>query len=216
MTDQSTLEQTTPTADDLGKCVTGLVNAVARGTEEQLEPWGFSALEFSLLGVCYSAGTTTVTKLAEVIPIDSGRISRIVNRLHNRGLISRQRMASDRRVVKLQLSDDGRDLVPASGPTRRELQQDAANGYFCRRSGPVRRNLPQDHREPHPPPGRASRTSPIDQGGHGWSEARRRLLGRSTRPGRRRPTRCNQPVARRPARSLTTYRFPSGHRRPAY
>jgi len=112
MTDQSTLEQTTPTADDLGKCVTGLVNAVARGTEEQLEPWGFSALEFSLLGVCYSAGTTTVTKLAEVIPIDSGRISRIVNRLHNRGLISRQRMASDRRVVKLQLSDDGRDLVP--------------------------------------------------------------------------------------------------------
>lgn len=112
MTDQSTLEPRTPTADDLGKCVAGLVNAVARGTEEQLEPWGFSALEFSILGVCLSAGTTTVTGLAEVIPIDSGRISRLVNKLYNKGLISRQRMASDRRVVKLQLSDEGFDLVP--------------------------------------------------------------------------------------------------------
>ncbi len=112
MTDQSTLERRTPTADDLGKCVAGLVNAVARGTEEQIEPWGFSALEFSVLGVCRSAGSTTVTGLAEVIPIDSGRISRIVNKLYNRGLISRRRLASDRRVVKLQLSEDGLDLVP--------------------------------------------------------------------------------------------------------
>ena len=108
----STLELSAPTADDLGKCVSGLVNAVARGMEEQLEPWGLSALEFSILGMCLNARTTTVTKLAGMIPVDSGRISRIVNKFHKRGLIKRERMKSDRRVVKLQLSEKGLRLVP--------------------------------------------------------------------------------------------------------
>jgi len=112
MTDQTPYEIDTPTADDLGKCVSGLVNAVARGMEQQLAAWRLSALEFSILGVCLSAGTTTVTGLSNVIPVDSGRISRIINKLHERGLINRERMTSDRRVVKLRLSEEGRDLVP--------------------------------------------------------------------------------------------------------
>lgn len=112
MSDQTAYEVRTPTADDLGKCVSGLVNAVARGMEERLAPWGLSALEFSILGVCLGAGTTTVTELAAVIPVDSGRISRIINKFHKRGLINRERLTSDRRVVKLQLSEKGLELVP--------------------------------------------------------------------------------------------------------
>ena len=112
MTNEPAIEHRTPTADDLGKCVSGLVNAVARGMEEQLAPWGLSALEFSILGVCLSARTTTVTELASVIPVDSGRISRIINKFYNKGLIERERLKSDRRVVKLQLSEEGLRLVP--------------------------------------------------------------------------------------------------------
>ena len=110
MTDQAVYRA--PTADDLGQCVSGLVNAVARGMEQQLAPWGFSALEFSILGVCFRAGETTVSELASVIPVDSGRISRIVHKFYERGLISRERMTSDRRIVRLQLTDEGRGLVP--------------------------------------------------------------------------------------------------------
>ena len=101
-----------PTADELGQCVTGLVNAVARGMERQLEPWDLSALEFSILGVCFRAGETTVSGLASVIPVDGGRISRIAHKLYKRGLISRNRMTSDRRVVRLRLTEKGRALVP--------------------------------------------------------------------------------------------------------
>ena len=110
MTDQ-TIDRT-PTADDLGRCVTGLVNAVARGMEEQLAPWGLSAVEFSILGVVYRAKETTVSEIASVIPVDSGRISRVVHKFWERGLISRERMSSDRRVVQLRLTDEGGDLVP--------------------------------------------------------------------------------------------------------
>ena len=101
-----------PTADDLGQCVGGLVNAVARGMEEQLEPWDLSALEFSILGMCFRSGETTVSNLASVIPVDAGRISRMVYKLYKRGLMSRNRMPSDRRVVQLRLTEEGRNLVP--------------------------------------------------------------------------------------------------------
>lgn len=110
MTDQTV--DRAPTADDLGQCVSGLVNAVAKGMEEQLTPWGLSALEFSILGLCLRAEETTVTELASVIPVDSGRISRVVHKLYKRGLISRDRLTSDRRVVRLQLTEEGQDLVP--------------------------------------------------------------------------------------------------------
>ena len=112
MLDEPALESRAPTADDLSRCVSELVNAVARGIERKLQPWGFSALEFTILRLCYQAGSTTVTSLAAAIPVDSGRISRVVNNLYNKGLIKRERMVSDRRVVQLQLSDDGLTTVP--------------------------------------------------------------------------------------------------------
>ena len=110
MTDQAAYR--TPPADHLGPCVSGLVNAVAKGTEGQLAPWGLSALEFHILGVIFRAGETTVSEIATVTPVDSGRISRIVHKFYKRGLVSRERMTRDRRVVKLRLTDEGGNLVP--------------------------------------------------------------------------------------------------------
>ena len=85
---------------------------MAKGTEGQLAPWGFSALEFHILGFIFRAGETTVSEIATVTPVDSGRISRIVHKFYKRGLVSRERMTRDRRVVKLRLTDEGGDLVP--------------------------------------------------------------------------------------------------------
>ena len=39
----------TPSPLDLGECVTGLVNAVARGMEEQVAPYNLIPLEFAIL-----------------------------------------------------------------------------------------------------------------------------------------------------------------------
>ena len=53
-----------------------------------------------------------MTELARLVPIDSASISRNVDRLVKRGLIQRRRSRSDRRVVKLALTEEGMTVVP--------------------------------------------------------------------------------------------------------
>ena len=106
-----------PDPRDLGHSLTGLVNAVARGIEEQLADYNISSVEFTILSICLSSETTTVTELGKVIPIDRGRIGRLANLLYDRGLLLRHRDRKDRRVVHLRLH-----RAPVPLPVRRPVR----------------------------------------------------------------------------------------------
>ncbi len=90
---------------------TDLLNAVAKGMAEELGPHDLSPLEFSLLRVCAEKSEVTATELAVVLPVDASRISRVVTRLVDKGLLSRRRLRNDRRIVMLRLSDEGAALT---------------------------------------------------------------------------------------------------------
>ncbi len=94
----------------LERCVADLVNAVDKGVADEVSPYGLIASEFHLLRVCAEAPSAAM-QLAEVLPVDASRISRMVTRLVNLGLLRRQRLRRDRRVVLLHLTDKGRDLT---------------------------------------------------------------------------------------------------------
>ena len=96
---------------DLEECLAGLVNAVDKGMIRELAPYGLIPVEFSLLRYCQEQDQCTATQLAQVLPVDGSRVSRIVTGLVDRGLLRRRRLRSDRRVVMLSLSDDGRELL---------------------------------------------------------------------------------------------------------
>ena len=97
--------------DNLGIYVAGLVNAVDKGTGAETTPYDLSPLEFNLLRICMSEGERTATQLAEVLPIDASRISRVVTRLVDMGLLRRRRLRRDRRIVMLRLTEKGTELV---------------------------------------------------------------------------------------------------------
>ena len=96
---------------DLGSYVGGLANAVYKGMAEEVAPYDLTPLEFSLLKICMEEGERTATQLAEVLPTDASRISRMVTKLVNLGLLRRRRLANDRRVVKLRITEKGRELT---------------------------------------------------------------------------------------------------------
>jgi len=96
---------------DLGASVVTLVNAITKGIEEELAPHNLNSVEFSLLSYCYENEACTATELAGVLPVDPPRVSRMVTALVDRGLLRRQRLHNDRRVVMLRLSDDGAELA---------------------------------------------------------------------------------------------------------
>jgi DNA-binding MarR family transcriptional regulator len=96
---------------DLGACVGGLMNTVARGMEAEVAPHGLTSLQFTLLRVFLQGEEWTATQLAQVLPVHVSRISRMVSRLVDRGLLSRRRPRSDRRIVLLSLTDEGTALT---------------------------------------------------------------------------------------------------------
>jgi DNA-binding MarR family transcriptional regulator len=78
---------------------------------EELDPHGLTPLEFNLLRTCMEREECTATELAEELPVDASRISRIVTVLVDKDLLVRRRLRSDRRMVMLRLSDEGKELT---------------------------------------------------------------------------------------------------------
>ena len=112
MTDEPTsdaLPQSLPT--QLGHCVTAVVNAVAKVIDEEVEPFGISSLEFAMLRICFEIGGTTARDLTALLPVDASRISRTVEMLVNKGFIHRRRSREDRRIVRLELTEEGDDVT---------------------------------------------------------------------------------------------------------
>ena len=100
-----------PSRSHLGASVTSLVTAFTKGMADVMKPYDLRPMEFNLLSHCLKREECNATELAEVLPVDASRISRIVTRLVERGLVVRHRMPSDRRVVTLRLSREGAALV---------------------------------------------------------------------------------------------------------
>lgn len=97
---------------DLEACVAGLVNAVEKGMAKEVAPYGLTSLEFGLLRICLEDDQEhTATQLAQVLPVDGARISRVVTELVDKGLLRRRRLRNDRRVVMLRLTEEGRELT---------------------------------------------------------------------------------------------------------
>ena len=140
MADEPTSDVMQPSLpNDLGHCVTAVVNAVDKVIDEEVEPFGISSLEFAMLRMCLETGGTTARDLTALLPVDASRISRTVEMLVNKGFISRRRSSEDRRIVRLELTEEGidvtadlirrvedRNAVLVAGVTLKEI-----NGFFA-------------------------------------------------------------------------------------
>ena len=91
--------------------MTGLANAVARGTVVLMVPNGLIPLDFALLRLFLEREEWTTTQLAEALPVNVSRVSRVVTKMVGMGLMRRRRRRSDRRVVALALTEEGKALA---------------------------------------------------------------------------------------------------------
>lgn len=91
--------------------VTTLVNVLFRGIHERVSPFDLAVAEYYVFATCFANESITISGLARHVPIDAGRISRIVSRLEDRELIRKVRPGEDRRVVKVEMTGEGRALA---------------------------------------------------------------------------------------------------------
>ena len=114
--------------ESLEEYIAGLLSAVEKGMAEVLSPYGLIALEFKLLKFCLRNEECTATQLAEVLPTDPARISRLVNGLVEMGFLARRRLTSDRRIVMLSLTEAGRERTLESDRAIQEFFDVLAQG----------------------------------------------------------------------------------------
>ena len=102
--------------DHLGYLVGSLASAIGKGAEEELAPMGVTPCQWVILEAAFDGNANTLTALARIIPVDAAAISRQLDKLQKCGLVRRRRLRSDRRTVRIELTDAGRDLVPKLVP----------------------------------------------------------------------------------------------------
>lgn len=79
---------------------------------------GIGHSDYALLAMLSSreSGSATVTALAELLDHSQSRTSHAIARLERRGLVVRESGAPDRRVVRVRITDDGRQALAAAAP----------------------------------------------------------------------------------------------------
>jgi len=90
-------------------------HAVMRYDQASIKQAGFASLsDFVVLEVLLHKGAQPVNAIGEKVLLTSGSISTAVQRLEKKGLVRRERSAEDARVVLVQLTEDGRNLIDTS------------------------------------------------------------------------------------------------------
>lgn len=106
----------------------GRTNALKdRMLDKHLLPYDVTFAQYKVLIIIAQFSSDTPVELCRHLSLDSGSMTRMLDRLEHKGLVVRSRCASDRRQVRLALSDKGQqlaDLLPSIGA-------DAMNDTFA-------------------------------------------------------------------------------------
>jgi|SRR5471030_2698686 len=78
--------------------------------ERHLEPYDITAAQFKVLLLMKREGLTTSAELCRFIVLDSGAMSRMLDRLENKKMIKRVRCTTDRRQFYLELTAQGQEF----------------------------------------------------------------------------------------------------------
>ncbi|MDB6144324.1 MAG: marR [Pseudomonas sp.] len=86
--------------------------------DKYLVPYGVTSSQFKVLIIVAQFGTDTPADLCRHLSLDSGSMTRMLDRLEQKSLIERSRSDVDRRQVRILLTEEGKklsDLLPKVG-----------------------------------------------------------------------------------------------------
>jgi DNA-binding MarR family transcriptional regulator len=84
----------------------------ALAKDPDLSPLEISAAQYIIISVLAKRGVDSAAQLCKDLSYDAGAMTRMIDRLEAKGLISRRRCPEDRRLVKLELTEAGLAALP--------------------------------------------------------------------------------------------------------
>ncbi|MFG2334652.1 MarR family winged helix-turn-helix transcriptional regulator [Streptomyces sp. NPDC048604] len=98
--------------DHLGYWLRRLSDEVHGRFERELAQHDVTVSQWAVLITVHRGDATTTREVARYMDIDAGAVSRLVDRLAAKGLMTREPDPASRRTLRLALTDTGRDLAP--------------------------------------------------------------------------------------------------------
>jgi len=96
--------------------------------DHELERFDITAAQYVVLKTLAN-GVDSASGLCKGVSYDPGAMTRMIDRLEKKGLVRRVRCPDDRRVVKLQLSDEGKTVYPKLVATAEEVTSRRLKGF---------------------------------------------------------------------------------------
>jgi DNA-binding MarR family transcriptional regulator len=84
----------------------------ALAEEPELAKMEVSAAQYIIISVLAKRGVDSAAQLCKDLSYDAGAMTRMIDRLEAKGLISRRRSPEDRRLVQLELTEEGLAALP--------------------------------------------------------------------------------------------------------
>jgi DNA-binding MarR family transcriptional regulator len=94
--------------ESVGYLMRRILSTLSLEVERELEPSGLTNAQWVPLLKLHMGSASTVAELARECMLDAGGMTRLLDRLETKGLLRRTRSSEDRRVVNLELTDEGR------------------------------------------------------------------------------------------------------------
>lgn len=113
----------------VGRLLLGRVTgALMAAYDKALSPVGLTAQQGAILLNCARHEGNTAAKLADLNGLDVSTITRMVDRLEKKGLVTRTRSRKDRRQVVLRLTPKGRAVLREAIPVARRIALESWRG----------------------------------------------------------------------------------------
>ena len=90
---------------------------ILRNMDDELQPYGLTAPQWGPLLVLSKGKANTVAGCARAIDVDTGAMTRMLDRLEAKGFVSRKRSHKDRRIVHVELTKAGHEMVKLIPPS---------------------------------------------------------------------------------------------------
>ncbi len=82
-------------------------NSFNRALDLEMARLGLTATQWRPLAMVCMGRADTAAELARMVDVDTGAMTRTLDRLEAKGLVRRQRSEQDRRVVKIEVTEEG-------------------------------------------------------------------------------------------------------------
>ncbi|WP_085993562.1 MarR family winged helix-turn-helix transcriptional regulator [Oceanobacillus senegalensis] len=90
-------------------------------TKKDISDHGMRTSDFTIMEALYHKGQQTIKQISEAVLINTGSITYVIDKLEKKGLLERSPCKEDRRVVYIQLTKKGKDLMAEIFPLHQKV-----------------------------------------------------------------------------------------------